>query len=87
MGDNLINVINQFGESFEIQDISILVPGIEYYFTCTYDKNFYKGKFKQIYNKSEKGFIFTDVEIYNGSRFQYFTELFSICGIVKIYHL
>jgi hypothetical protein len=87
MGDNLINVINQFGESFEIQDISILVPGIEYYFTCTYDKNFYKGKFKQIYNKSEKRFIFTEVEIYNGHVFQHFTKLFSTCEIDKIYHL
>jgi len=87
MEDNLFNVIKQFGDSFAIQDISIIVPGIEYYFTRSYDKNIYKGKFKEIYNKSEKRFIFTDVEIYNGSGFQHFTKLFSTCGIDKIYHL
>ena len=33
MGDNLFNVVTEFGDSFAIQDNSILVPGIEYYFT------------------------------------------------------
>lgn len=87
MIDNLFNIITDFGDSFAIQNISILVPGVEYYFTRTYDKNIYKGKFKQIYDKTEKKFIFEKVEIYNGSRFQHFTDLFSTHGIDKIYHL
>ncbi len=87
MGENLLKVITEFGDSFAIQDISILCPGVEYYFTRTYDKNIYKGKFKEIYNKYEKRFIFENVEIYNGSRFENFTKLFSTNGIDKIYHL
>lgn len=87
MGDNLFKVIDEFGDSFAVQDISILVTGVEYYFTRIYDRNIYKGKFKEICNKHEKRFIFINVEIYNGSRFQNFTELFSTIGIDKIYHL
>lgn len=87
MVDNLFNVITEFGDSFAIQDISILVPGVEYYFTRTYDKNIYKGKFKEIYNKYEKRFIFENVEIYNGSRFENFTKFFSTNGVDKIYCL
>lgn len=87
MGDNLFKVISEFGDSFAIQDSSIIVPGIEYYFTRSYDKNIYKGKFKQICNKFEKRFIFENVEIYDGAKFQHFTKLFSTPGVDKIYHL
>jgi hypothetical protein len=87
MVDNPFNVIAEFGDSFAIQDISILVPDIEYYFTRTYDKNIYKGKFKEICNKYEKRFIFENVETYDGSRFQNFTKLFSTPDVDKIYHL
>ncbi len=87
MGDNLFNIIAEFGDSFAIQDMSTLLPGIEYYFIRTNDKNIYKGKLKQIYYTFEKRFIFEKVEIYNGSKFQHFTDLFSTIGIDKIYHL
>jgi len=64
MTDNLFNVITESGDSFAVQDVSILVPGVEYYFTHIYDKNIYKGKFKEIYNKYEKIFIFETVDGY-----------------------
>ena len=87
MGDNLFNVIHELGDSFAIQDISILVPGMDYYFTRNYDKNIYKGKFKKICNVIENKFIFEKVEVYNGFVFQKFTELFLTTGVNKIYHL
>jgi len=87
MTDNLFNVITESGDSFAVQDVSILVPGVEYYFTRIYDKNIYKGKFKEIYNKYEKRFIFETVEIYDGTKFQYFARLFSTNGVDKIYCL
>jgi hypothetical protein len=35
MQENLSNIIAELGDSFAIQDISILVPGVEYHFTHT----------------------------------------------------
>jgi hypothetical protein len=86
MSEKLDNIIAEFGDSFSIKDISILVPGLVYYFTCK-NKNIYKGKFEKYINEFEERFIFENVEIYDGTKFKHFTQSYSATTIDKIYYL
>jgi hypothetical protein len=90
MSENLLEIIKHF----ELQDYSILISGVSYYFkTDTKNDNdttnniIYKGKFKSYNNQFEKRFIFEEVEIYNGSCFQHYTNLLSTNNIDKMYYL
>jgi len=86
MEDNLFNIINDFGNSFAIQDWSILVSGMEYYFTRTYDKNIYKGEFKLIYENSKRRMVFENVTVYDGKKLQYFAKIITTDNVNKIYY-
>lgn len=87
MQESLHDFISKIDDSFAIQDYSIIVPGIEYCFTRTRDKNIYKGKLKKLANNFELRFIFEKVQIYNGTNFQKFIEMLSTNEIDKIYYL
>lgn len=83
--ENLFKILKEFGDSFAIQDDTILQHGTTYHFTKKNDFNVYKGKF----NKVDKfGYtIFDNVEIYNGFEYQKYTNKLSSSYIDKIYYL
>ncbi len=85
MSENLLKVIKEFGDTFAIQDKSIMTTDIIYYFTKKNDANIYKGIFKE-HNKFGYD-IFHSVEIYNGKGFQHYTNTLSSPYIDKIYYL
>jgi hypothetical protein len=85
MANNLIQIIKELGDNFAVQDESILINDILYYFTKKNDHNIYKGYFK---GHHKFGYIiFHNVEIYNGSGFQSYAGLLSTTNIDKIYYL
>lgn len=85
---NSLRTIIEDNDNLVIQDTSSLIEGFVYYFTHVNDKNIYRGKFKNTFdNEYKKRFVFTDVEIYNGTGFQMFTYQFSTPYINKIYYL
>jgi hypothetical protein len=85
MSENLIQLLKDFGNDFVIQDNSILINDIIYYFTKKNDANIYRGIFK---GHHKFGYtIFHNVEIYNGSGFQHYVNSLSSPYIDKIYHL
>ena len=85
MSENLIRLLKDFGDEFVIQDISILINDITYYFTKKNDANIYRGLFKGYHKFGYT--IFQNVEIYNGSGFQHYINSLSSPYIDKIYHL
>jgi hypothetical protein len=84
MENNLYNVINEYGESNEIK-LDNLVTMNEYYFTLKLNKNIYKGKFKETCNRIQKRYLFENVEVYDGYKFQHYGGIFSTTNIDKIY--
>ncbi len=85
MSDNLIQMIKDFGDNFAIQDDSILINDIRYYFTKKNDKNIYRGIFK---GHHKFGYVvFHNVEVYNGNSFQYYVNSLSSPYIDKLYYL
>ena len=85
---NSLRTIIEDNDNLVIQDPSILIEGVVYYFTEINDKNIYRGKFKNSFNNEiKKRFVFTDVDIYNGTGFQIFTYQLSTPNIDKIYYL
>lgn len=85
MTENLIQMLKDFGDDFVIQDNSILINDIIYYFTKTNDANVYRGIFKGVHKFGYT--IFNNVEIYNGTGFQPYVNSLSTPYISKIYHL
>jgi hypothetical protein len=83
--ENLLKILKEYGDSFAIQNESILVRGVTYYFIKKNDLNVYKGTFNRY---SDYGYaIFDNVEIYNGNMFQKFTHQLITPFIDKIYYL
>lgn len=89
MSNNLINmIVENDDDNFVIQDTSILVEGITYYFTHIDDKSIYRGKFKNTFNSESKTrFVFTDVDIYDKTEFKRYTNSLSTIHINKIYYI
>ncbi len=85
MSENLIHLIREFGDNFAIQDDSILINDVKYYFTKKNDTNIYNGIFKG-YHKLGYA-IFQNVEIYNGISFNHHVNCLSTPYIEKIYYL
>ncbi len=85
MSENLVNLIREFGDNFAIQDDSILMNDIKYYFTRKNDTNIYNGIFKGYHKLGYV--IFHNVYIYNRNGFQHYINCLSSPYIDKIYYL
>lgn len=85
MNDNIYNIIKEFGDNFAIQDKSLLIKDVKYYFSKINDTNIYQGTFHKIDLCNQ--FLFQDVKIFKDNMFVDYTNIMNTPFIDKIYYL